>query len=131
MKISKFQFEDKSLEWRLEELSLNKLTLLVGASGVGKTQILGALMGLKKITEGKSANGVAWYVEFETLDKQKYIWQGEFENKGIAIFFDNESDSDEDKKDKPKIVFEKLWLDGNLIIDRTAEKNNFQRTTYH
>ena len=35
MKISKFQFEDKSLEWRLEELLLNKLTLLVGASADG------------------------------------------------------------------------------------------------
>lgn len=122
MKISKFQFENKSLEWRLEELSLNKLTLLVGASGVGKTQILRSLMELKGITEGKSLNGVAWHIEFEIIGKQKYIWQGEFENKGVSIFLDKGNEGDEDKKDKPKIVFEKLWSDGNLIVDRTAEK---------
>ena len=86
MKISKFSFEDKSLEWRLEELSLNKLTLLVGASGVGKTQILKALMQLKQVSEGTSINGIAWFIEFETLDKQKYVWQGEFENKVVSFF---------------------------------------------
>ena len=122
MKISNFQFEDKSLEWRLEELALNKLTLLVGASGVGKTQILRALMGLKQITEGSSLNGITWRIEFETLGKQKYIWQGEFENKGVSIFLDNEDDDEEDKKNKPKIIFEKLFLDDALIVNRTSDK---------
>ena len=124
MKISKFKFEDKSLEWRLEELSINRLTLLVGASGVGKTQILRALMQLKRITEGASLNGIAWLVEFETLDNKKYTWQGEFENKGIAIFFeDGENDEDEEiKKNRPKIVFEKLSLNGKVIVNRTADQ---------
>lgn len=122
MKISKFQFEDKSLAWRLEELTLNKLTLLVGASGVGKTQILRAFGSLKKIATGASLNGVIWYVEFETIDKQKYIWQGEFENKGVSIFLDSEDDDEENKKNKPKIVFEKLFLDDVLIVDRTSDK---------
>jgi len=121
MKISKFQFEDKSLEWRLEELSLNKLTLLVGASGVGKTQILGSLMGLKEITEGASVNGVAWFVEFETLDNKKYVWKGEFENKGVSIFIEDNED-EEDKKNKAKIVFEKLFLNGEIIVDRASDK---------
>ena len=120
MKITKFQFEDKSLEWRLNELSLNKLTLLVGASGVGKTQILRALMGLKQVTEGSSLNGIAWLIEFETLAKQIYIWQGEFENKGISIFLDDEDD--DNKKNKPKIIFEKLFLGDELIVDRTSDK---------
>ena len=84
MKISRFQFEDKSLEWRLEELQLSKVTLLVGASGVGKTQILKALMALKQATGGSSGNGVAWSIEFETTNGKIYIWQGEFENKGAS-----------------------------------------------
>lgn len=126
MKISKFQFEDKSLEWRLEELLLNKLTLLVGASGVGKTQILRALMSLKQITEGSSLNGIAWLIEFETLGKQKYTWQGEFENKGVSIFLDNDDDDEEDKKNRPKIIFEKLFLDDVLIVDRTSDKILFK-----
>ncbi len=120
MKISKFQFEDKSLEWRLEELSFNKVTLLVGASGVGKTQILKALMGLKEISEGESLNGIAWTIEFETLYKQKYIWQGEFESEDVSISLDN--NSEDDKKNKSKIVFEKLFLDNKLIVDRTSDK---------
>ncbi len=122
MKISKFQFEDKSLEWRLEELLLNKITLLVGASGVGKTQILRALMGLKQITNGSSINGIAWLIEFETLDKKKYIWEGEFENKGVSILIEDDNEDKEDKKNKAKVIFEKLYLNGKLIVERTHEK---------
>lgn len=120
MKISKFKFENKSLEWRLEELFLNRLTLLVGASGVGKTQILRALMSLKEIAEGASVNGVAWFIEFETLDKIKYIWQGEFENNGVSIFLEN--DDDDNEKNKAKIIFEKLYYNDKLIVDRTSDK---------
>ncbi len=126
MKILKFQFEDKSLEWRLEELLFNKLNLLVGASGVGKTQILRALMGLKQITNGSSISGVAWLIEFETLTKHKYIWQGEFENKGVSVFMEEDEDEDDEyeksKKNKAKIIFENLFLDNKLIIERTNDK---------
>ena len=107
------------MEWRLEELSLDKLTLLVGASGVGKTQILRALMALKQATRGSSGNGVAWSIEFETTDGKIYVWQGKFENKGASTgIIANE----EDKKNLPKIIFEKLYLDGNLIVERTSER---------
>lgn len=125
MKISKFKFEDKALEWRLEELSLNKLTLLVGASGVGKTQILRSLMVLKEIAEGKAINGTAWFVEFETLNNQKYIWQGEFENNGISNFTDSDDD-EENTKTKPKILFEKLSLNNELIVNRTSDRILFK-----
>ena len=120
MKISKFQLENKSLEWRLEELQLSKLTLLVGASGVGKTQILRALMDLKQVvTGGLSGEGVAWSIEFETTDGKIYVWRGEFENKGASTgIIANE----EDKRNLPKIIFEKLYLDGNLIVERTSER---------
>ena len=120
MTISDFKFEDKSLDWRLEHLALSKLTLLVGASGVGKTQILRALMALKQIAGGASINGITWKIEFNTLDGQKYIWEGEFENKGVAIFsnIEDEDDDDDNKKYKPKIQYEKVYLDDKLIIDR-------------
>ncbi|MDV3864925.1 hypothetical protein CMU00_06470 [Elizabethkingia anophelis] len=126
MTISEFKFENKSLDWRLQKFSLNKLTLLVGASGVGKTQILRALMSLKQIAGGTSINGISWKIEFETLSNQKYIWEGEFENKGIAFFIENdddiEDDDDDKNKNKAKILHEKLFLNNELIIDRNEDK---------
>lgn len=43
MKIISFKYEDKLLDWKLEEITFNRLTLLIGASGVGKTEILKSL----------------------------------------------------------------------------------------
>jgi predicted ATPase len=125
MKIIRFSFENKGLEWKLEEVNFNQLTLLVGASGVGKTQILKALFTLKEIAEGESINGVKWFVEFETLDKQNYIWQGEFEDKGGFPLIKN-SDA-ENKKNRPKIVFENLSLNGSEIINRNNKAIIFNR----
>lgn len=131
MKLFKFEYEDKSLEWRLSELILKKLTLLVGASGVGKTQILRSIMNLKRIVGGSSMNGVKWLLEFETLDNKIYKWEGEYENKGIDLFYDEDDDSDEDDdkedRNKPKIIFEKLYLNNKLIVDRTNEKILFNK----
>lgn len=123
MTISEFKFEDNSLDWRLEQFPLSKLTLLVGASGVGKTQILRALMALKQIAGGSSINGISWKIEFQTLTNQNYIWEGEFENKGIEIFSDlDDEDGDDNKKNKPRIIFEKLFLDNELVIEETKIK---------
>lgn len=131
MKLTKFEYEDKSLEWKLSELQLKKLTLLVGASGVGKTQILRSIMNLKRIVSGASMNGINWLLEFETIDNQLYKWEGEYENKGIELFFDTDDDDDDnpDKEDsnKPKIIFEKLYLNNKLIVDRTNKKILFNK----
>jgi predicted ATPase len=121
MKINSIRFEDKSRGWLLEELKLNKLTLLVGASGVGKTQILKAIMALNEIGSGKSINGAKWYLDFQTINNENYIWEGEFEVKDNSIFFIDDDD-DEKQKDKPKIIFEKLSIHGKQIIDRNSDK---------
>ncbi|TAH17258.1 MAG: hypothetical protein EAZ08_14085 [Cytophagales bacterium] len=81
---------------------------------------------LKKISEGISVNGAAWFIEFETLSKQKYVWQGEFENKGASIFLDSGGGDEEDKKNKPKIVFEKLFLNKREL--GIIFRHNFQNT---
>lgn len=123
MNIIEFKFEDKSLDWKLDDLILKRLTLLVGASGVGKTQILRAILGLKDIANGKSLNGVAWYVEFMTIDELHYVWEGEFENKGISVFIEDEDDEEgEGDKNNPKIIREKLSLNKKVIVNRTSDK---------
>lgn len=120
MRIKRLKFRDASRNWKLEDLEFKKLTLLVGASGVGKTQILRAVMALSSIASGKSLNGVRWYVEFTSADESLYIWEGEFENSGRDFFFHDEFDSD--KKAKSKIIYEKLSLNNKIIVDRNKSK---------
>lgn len=110
MKILSFRFSNKVSEWTLDELFLNKLTLLVGASGVGKTQILKSLVTLKDIANGGSYNGICWKINFETDNNLNYIWEGEFESKN-DFFNQNE-------EDKFIIQSEKLFINNNLVIDR-------------
>lgn len=58
MKINHFKYCNHEYEWKLEPVFLSNLTLLVGASGVGKTQILEAIMNLQKLTPRASLNGI-------------------------------------------------------------------------
>jgi hypothetical protein len=61
-------------------MQFSDLNLLVGISGVGKSQILESINTLKAITNGKSFNGVKWDIKFTTEDNLEYRWMGEFEN---------------------------------------------------
>jgi chromosomal replication initiation ATPase DnaA len=49
MNIQSFVYKDNAVEWQLEPITFKPLTLLVGASGVGKTRILQAILNLKKL----------------------------------------------------------------------------------
>ena len=81
MKIKKVAFWDNELEWRFEPIDFSNLALLVGVSGVGKTQILKGILSLQQIANGASLNGLAWDITFLTLNNVEYRWQGEFETK--------------------------------------------------
>ncbi len=124
MKIKKFAFKDKASEWVLEGIVFDRLTLLVGASGVGKTQILKAILALKQISNGDSLSGIEWNIEFETVTGQNYLWEGEFENKGQLGFMDE--DDEESKKNRPKIINETLSLNDHVIIKRDKKGTKFQ-----
>lgn len=103
MKIISFSYYDKTRDWGFENLEFLKLTLLVGASGVGKTQILRALENLKKIVDGKSLNGIKWEITFESLNNKIYNWKGEFEEKNYML-----PDSAVDRQEDPVILWENL-----------------------
>ena len=123
MKINTFEFADKSRQWRLSETSFDKLTLLVGASGVGKTEMLRAIHSLKEISKGESINGVVWKVNFDTVQGNNYIWEGEFEEKEIPVFDIGE---DESVEKTSKIVFEKIFKNDELLVDRQKDKIVFK-----
>src|SRR4028119_918554 len=115
MKIQKVAFWDKELEWRFEPIDFSNLALLVGVSGVGKTQILKGILSLQQIANGASLNGLAWDVTFSTVNNVEYRWQGEFETQKTLPIIPNE----EDETDKFRIVSEHLFKEGNLIIERS------------
>lgn len=121
MKISQLKYEDLDSGWALDNVSFKNTTLLVGASGVGKTQILEALMRLKDISNGKSFSGVKWELNFEILNKKTVSWTGEFEKKGFGYFLD------EDEKDYEQIgiIHESLSINGKSVITRKFGKIEF------
>ncbi len=120
MYIKSLIYEDQSTDWELKSISFKQLTLLVGASGVGKTQILKALLNLKKISQGRSLNGLKWEIEFSTSTGHDYKWRGAFQNKGFIPEFVSRFD-DSDEKDKPYIDYEELFINDVLIVKRDKD----------
>ncbi len=116
MRIKTLTYRDNALKWELEKADFEALTLLVGASGVGKTQILKSILNLKSVASGKSISGIHWEITFETLNGNLYKWKGEYENKGDIDFSDD--DDEELKRHKPSIQFETLHLNGKILVDR-------------
>ncbi|KAA6347148.1 hypothetical protein EZS27_005385 [termite gut metagenome] len=119
MKLISFSYHDKTKNWGFDTPNFHKLTLLVGASGVGKTKILGAIEQLKKIAKGYSFNGIAWEAKFETIEKKTYIWKGEFEQKAKSPF---DLSDKEKREDKYNIVSEQLIENNIKIVDRNSNK---------
>src|ERR671932_527668 len=125
MRIKKVAFWDKELEWRFEPIYFSDLALLVGVSGVGKTQILQGILNLQGIANGASLNGLAWDVTFSTVNNVEYRWQGEFETQKLPAIIPNE----EDEINKFRIVREELSREGNVIIERSNNEIKFKGET--
>ena len=78
MRLRKLFYKNNTTGWNVNEVRFDRLTLLVGASGVGKTQILRAINSLKTIANGHSVNGAEWEVEF-VENGASYSWSGCFD----------------------------------------------------
>lgn len=120
MKLKSLLYHDKARHWPLNQIHFSDLTLLVGASGVGKTQILQSIRNMIGIAQGASLNGVKWDIQFEIQPDNRYEWSGEFENLGyeedrILSFFDK------DDRTPPKIISERLTLNDAEIIKRDEQ----------
>lgn len=124
MRINSLKYQDKKQKWELSELDFFNLTLLVGISGVGKTQILDSILNIKKIANGESLNGIKWEVSF-TNEGKNYRWEGEFE------MIDNKNrflDILHIDFEKPKLIKESIFLEDNLIANRSINEITFQGT---
>ncbi|BAY88681.1 MULTISPECIES: AAA family ATPase [unclassified Tolypothrix] len=123
MKINQIAYYDRELEWQFEPIYFSDLTLLVGISGVGKTQILKSIVFLQNIAQGASFNGIKWNVEFTTKDSIGYSWSGEFETKKVARIMIK---GEENNKDKFRIINEVLKKDDQIIVERDSKNIKFK-----
>ncbi len=125
MNIHSISYKDKAAEWELEPIAFKRLTLMVGASGAGKTRILKAILDLKRIAQGAPLNGVEWNIKCSTQKGHSYEWEGCFENNGLfqPSFFGHSID----EKGLPDIKYERLLINGELVIDRTEARILFNK----
>jgi ABC-type Na+ transport system ATPase subunit NatA len=120
MKIQEVTYCNKALDWRFEPIEFGQLSLLVGISGVGKTQIIRGIADLKKVANGKSLNGVCWNISFVSSGLN-YRWKGEFEVQDVEYFID--SDEDEDRY---KVISEYVYKGNELLIERDGSYVKFK-----
>lgn len=125
MRIKEITYCDRELEWQFEPIQFSNLTLLVGVSGVGKTQILKSIMALRGIANGGSLNGVKWNINFSTINNLEYRWEGEFETVKLPSVILIRED-DKRINDEFRIIYEKLLLNGETIIDRNDNGIKFK-----
>lgn len=118
MRILSLSYRNHNTGWNICDLTFNRLTLLVGASGVGKTQILRSLLNISKIANGIpfNFNGIEWKVAFQ-IENDKYEWEGEFESikENDISYFEKEFSS-------CNIAREKLTLNQSVVLDRDKTK---------
>lgn len=123
MKIKTFKYMNKNLELEINTISFSNLSLLVGVSGVGKTIILQSILDLRNISKGKSLSGVEWEIKFSIKQEEKnYLWKGAFEKSEMGAvennFYDDDYDEAETLVPPPKIIYEELYLENKLIVER-------------
>lgn len=81
MRIHSLKYDDHNRGLAIQDIKFNGVTLLVGASGVGKTQILNSIVSIQKISEGEAISGAEWEIKFTTSEGKSYTWTGEYELK--------------------------------------------------
>lgn len=123
MKFKSISATDKRTGWNVENIQFNSmLTLLVGASGVGKTKILNVIKALTNISNGESYNGLKWRVEF-LQNEHDYIWEGEFDSKNE---YGHISLDLGDKDGKVSIINELIIDNGEILVKRSSDAIFYQ-----
>lgn len=120
MKIKQFKYENKNSELKINSIDFSGLSLLVGASGAGKTLILKAVLDLKNISQGNSSDGAEWEIRFATEKEENYVWKGAFEQTEFTEY----GDEDQTKRPEPlpKILYEELFFKDQIIVERKGNE---------
>ena len=126
VRIQSFHYIDREENWEIEQISFKNLTLLVGASGVGKTRILQSISNMQRIAKGIPMNGVEWKMEF-SIENDNYTWEGRFElrEKGFLNII-SDDDDENNSIQKPNLLFEKITVNNTLIVNKEDTILNYR-----
>jgi predicted ATPase len=123
MKILSLKLKNNFLGWDFDEVDFSSnLTLLVGVSGAGKTQILRGIIDLSRIANGKTINGLEWKIRFSTVNNTEFIWEGCFD----TVDIDGLYMQDEDETEKSPLLYEKITSKDTVLVERNEESNQYQ-----
>ncbi|MCC3435965.1 AAA family ATPase [Microcoleus sp. PH2017_05_CCC_O_A] len=130
MKIISLQLKNHFLGWDFDEIKFSSnLTLLVGISGAGKTQILRGIIDLKRIANGKAINGLEWKIIFSTVNGTEFIWEGGFDTvETNELNFDDPEKENPDENEKPSFIYEKLISKNEVLFERNKEDIKFKNS---
>ena len=130
MKIISLQLKNHFLGWDFDEIKFSSnLTLLVGISGAGKTQILRGIIDLKRIANGKAINGLEWKIIFSTVNGTEFIWEGGFDTvETNELNFDYPEQEKPDENEKPSFIYEKLISKDQVLFERNKEEIKFKNS---
>ena len=125
MKILSLKLKNNFLGWDFDEVDFSSnLTLLVGVSGAGKTQILRGIIDLSRIANGKSINGLEWEIRFSTLNNTEFIWEGAFDILDVdRLYFE-----DDDDEEKPPLLYERITSNDVILIERDKTATKYKGT---
>lgn len=127
MRIKSFEFKDLETGWELEKLEFQRLNLLVGASGVGKSMMLKKLESIIQLNSAHRQNPMEWNIVVE-IDSREYMWEGkiDYEDKKNAQEKRREGDLFNiiyENRDDVRFVYEKVQCNGNPIAERRLLEN--------
>lgn len=130
MKIISLRLKNNFLGWDFDEIDFSSnLTLLVGVSGAGKTQILRAIIDLRRIANGKAINGFEWKIIFSTVNGTEFIWEGSFDTvETNELSFDEADKEKQDPQEKSSLVYETLTSNNQVLIQRNQGEIKFKNS---
>ena len=128
MKIISLGVKNNFFEWDFDEIKFSSnLTLLVGVSGAGKTQILRAILDLRRIANGKAINGFEWKIIFSTVNGTEFIWEGGFDTvETNELSFEDDEKEKQDEREKSSLIYERLTSNNQVLIERNLEKIRYK-----
>lgn len=113
MFIKSFYLHDSIKNYTVPEIQFDKLNVLVGTSGCGKTTIIKGFESLVEIANGESKPGLSWVIEFVDNDNRKVVWQG---------IFDKSKNRDTKGYISTDLLSEEIKVDGQLLLRKANSK---------